>query len=373
MRNALSCLRSTILGVRTTWAVVGLTLIVLGLSEGGLRIVFWLKDVQSAPAIPDRRVLEQGYHNEAWAGDHFRELAKLEDRWQPFVYFRQKPFSGKTIHVDSEGRRATWTPKGQVPSPPEPKPIKITFLGGSSLWGFGARDDHTIPSYVAKELARRGVNAEIRNLAEIGYVNSQELIALIAELQAGERPDYVVFHDGVNDTTSALLEGTAGVTTNEINRQREFNILHSPGRLIGNFAAHFIKESALLRLARSIRRRIGSGSSTAYPNPSADASAPGSITATSAGRTRPTRTCSSTSAPRTDTTPSASAGCSSPSPSPAACKPCAPTASSTKPPPQEATPDGSATFSASPSNTPPATPPSCGNRPFLAAKRDPLD
>jgi lysophospholipase L1-like esterase len=270
MRKVLSRLRSTIPVIRTTWAIVGLTLIVLGLSEGGLRLVFWLKDLRGVPSLPDRRVLERGYHNEAWAIDHFRELASLADRGQPVLYVRQQPFTGQTIHTDSDGCRATWTARVPAPSPPGPKPIKITFLGGSSLWGFGARDDHTIPSHVAKELDRRGVAAEVRNLAEIGYVNSQELIALIGDLQGGRRPDYVIFYDGVNDTTSALLEGTAGVSTNESNRRHEFNILHSPGRLIGNFLALNIKESALLRLAQSIRRRLGSRITKAYPNPSPD-------------------------------------------------------------------------------------------------------
>ena len=53
------------------------------------------------------------------------------------------------------------------------------------------------------------MRVEIRNLAEIGYVSTQEMIALVRELQSGYRPDLVLFYDGVNDTTSALLEGEA--------------------------------------------------------------------------------------------------------------------------------------------------------------------
>ena len=60
----------------------------------------------------------------------------------------------------------------------------------------------------------------LKNLSEIGYVSTQELVALFQELQAGYRPDVVIFYDGVNDTTSALLEREAGLTTNEVNRRR---------------------------------------------------------------------------------------------------------------------------------------------------------
>ena len=83
------------------------------------------------------------------------------------------------------------------------------MLGGSSLWGFGARDDHTIPSLIARELHEHGVRVEIRNLAEIGYVSTQEMIALSASSSRAIGPDLVLFYDGVNDTTSALLEGEA--------------------------------------------------------------------------------------------------------------------------------------------------------------------
>ena len=94
------------------------------------------------------------------------------------------------------------------------------MLGGSSLWGFGARDDQTIPSLLARSLDEQGWRVELKNLAEIGYVSTQEVIALTRELQAGYRPDLVIFYDGVNDTTSALLEGEPGLTTNEINRRQ---------------------------------------------------------------------------------------------------------------------------------------------------------
>ena len=75
------------------------------------------------------------------------------------------------------------------------------MLGGSSLWGFGARDDQSIPSLVVHAMYERGWRVELKNLAEIGYVSTQEFVALYRELQAGYRPDVVIFYDGVNDTT----------------------------------------------------------------------------------------------------------------------------------------------------------------------------
>ena len=100
---------------------------------------------------------------------------------------------------------------------------------------------------------------EVRNLAEIGYVSTQELIALTRELQQGYRPDLVLFYDGVNDTTSALLEGKPTLSTNEINRVREFNLSQSPGRLAAALVGNLVKNSAFFRVAGSVARRSGLG------------------------------------------------------------------------------------------------------------------
>ena len=86
------------------------------------------------------------------------------------------------------------------------------------------------------------------------------------ELQAGYRPDVVLFYDGVNDTTSALLEGRPTLTTNEINRVREFNLLQSPGRLTAALAWNLVKDSGSFRLAQSLSRRFGRGPAVAYPS-----------------------------------------------------------------------------------------------------------
>ena len=64
------------------------------------------------------------------------ELRALEDRWESYVYFRQRPFAGHTISIDSQGLRRTSVP----PSSGDPKrrAIKVLMLGGSTLWGYGA-------------------------------------------------------------------------------------------------------------------------------------------------------------------------------------------------------------------------------------------
>src|SRR4051812_33489964 len=85
------------------------------------------------------------------------------------------------------------------------------------------------------------------------------MIALVRELHQGYPPDVVLFYDGVNDTTSALLEREATLTTNEINRVREFNLLQSPSRLTAALASKLVGGSALFRLASPVQSRLSGG------------------------------------------------------------------------------------------------------------------
>jgi lysophospholipase L1-like esterase len=270
MRNVLLHFRRFLQFLRTTWSIAGITLLAIVLMESGFRLIFWVKDHFAAEAVPDRRVIEAGYGGEAWPALHYRELQALEHRWEPYVYFRPKPFAGQTITIDREGLRHTWTPPPAADRPG--KVFRILSLGGSSLWGYGARDDRTIPSLVAREMYDRGYRVEVRNLAEIGYVSTQEVVALLRELQSGYRPDLVIFYDGVNDTTSAWIEGEAGVTTNEQNRRAEFNLSQSPSRLAASLIANLVRDSGLYRFAQVIGRRLGGARGVPdRPTPAKDA------------------------------------------------------------------------------------------------------
>jgi lysophospholipase L1-like esterase len=245
--------------LRTGWSILGITLVAILILEAGLRVTFAIRDRLTAQPVPDRRVLSEGYGGATWPIQHYRELEQIEERWQPYVFFRPKPFQGRTITIGLDGLRATWQPSAPASDQPAHDPVKVLMLGGSSLWGFGARDDQTIPSLLARILHEQGRRVEVRNLSEIGYVNTQERIALTQELQTGYRPDIVVFFDGVNDTTSALLAREAGLTTNEINRRGEFNLLQSAPRLAGALGARLLKDSGSNRFAQAIRLRLTGG------------------------------------------------------------------------------------------------------------------
>jgi hypothetical protein len=174
--------------------------------------------------------------------DYWREFLALENGWSPYVYWRRRPHQGRFINVDSNGLRAT-VPSGAPDTSP-----KIFMFGGSTTWGTGVRDEFTIPSVLARELAQRGLAATVVNFAETGWVTTQERIALELALQQGLRPDLVIFYDGINDTYSAWQQGIAGRPQNERNRFGEFNLLQR--RRLSDRA-----QSVLLEVALSLNSR----------------------------------------------------------------------------------------------------------------------
>ncbi|MGQ0549335.1 MAG: SGNH/GDSL hydrolase family protein [Armatimonadota bacterium] len=208
--------------VRTVWINVGVGLLVLVMLEGAFQLFFLIRDrARPATSVVTVDRLQAANPGQEWVRDYHAELiVAVRERWRPYVYWRARPYKGAHISIDDDGLRRTWNAS---PSP-APGQAKIFMFGGSTLWGYGARDEFTIPSLVSKKLASRLPAAPyVVNYGEPGYVSTQELITLILELRKGNVPDVVIFYDGVNDAWAAFQSGVAGIPQNEINRVTEFN------------------------------------------------------------------------------------------------------------------------------------------------------
>jgi lysophospholipase L1-like esterase len=248
--------------IKDAWHVAGITLLLLCFLEASLSLAFRIKDRSRAPTDP--RAAADTYSDPAWVQKYYAEAqerpgslntAGLE--WHSYVYWRRKPFAGSYINIDGDGLRKTMLPE---PSPTAPNPVmKVFVFGGSTIWGTGVDDAATIPSLLGKELQRQGTVARIVNFGETGYVSTQEVMALMLQLQKGQIPDVVIFYDGVNDTFSAYQQQMAGLPQNEFNRGREFN-LSSPVAFKQRREMVFqdvLSRLATLRLARSVLQRMG--------------------------------------------------------------------------------------------------------------------
>jgi hypothetical protein len=229
-------------GLREVWVGVGVTLVLLAAAEGVSRMI-----LAAMPRLVDPRSHADLYPAEPWVAQMYAEKVLCgQMRWEPYLYWRRKACSGEYVNVDAMGLRRTWA----APAAPGRRPLRIFFFGGSAAWGTGARDEHTIPSELAKYLAAAGIYAQVVNYGETGYVSTQSVIALLRELQRGHRPDVALFYIGPNEMLAALAESDVATPLNEEHRRQEFDILRRGKQLtvaaLRTVAAH----SALGRLMR---------------------------------------------------------------------------------------------------------------------------
>ncbi|MCB2264403.1 MAG: SGNH/GDSL hydrolase family protein, partial [Candidatus Thiosymbion ectosymbiont of Robbea hypermnestra] len=257
-------------GLRTGWLILGILLLLIVLGEAGLRLALtardWLLDRpltehQVAEDKIDRWARADAYQGATWTHGYFRELERVRPfPWQPYVYWRRPPYQGRYIRVDRNGLRATWNPPSRDDILDDPPPVRIFAFGGSTMWGWGARDDYTIASHLSKLLHARGYRAEVTNYGQLGYVSTQEAIVLLRGIHRGERPDIALFYDGINEVFASAMNAAAGIPQNEWRRHAEFALLDRPRRLSGNLGRRFLDRNlwGFERFLAGLRRRVRS-------------------------------------------------------------------------------------------------------------------
>jgi hypothetical protein len=127
--------------------------------------------------------------------------------YQPWVGFSERVFHSERLNVDEAmpmPTRRTWqnSDRGERP------PLVIWTFGGSTMFGWGVPDDETIASHLAKTLARTLPERSVTviNYGHSYFFSSQELALFQTLLRRGERCDFAVFLDGLNDAFSNALE-----------------------------------------------------------------------------------------------------------------------------------------------------------------------
>jgi lysophospholipase L1-like esterase len=184
-------------------------LVVLVAVEAGLHVVdFVARRLQPSPAALPFRGL---YQDQEWAAALARESDKphRDQHYHPYLTWISKPVQGRYVNIDRDAGRRTWNP---ADLPPDAAAVYV--FGGSACWGWGARDDHTIPSQLSRLLNAQAPRFRVYNYAEPAYTFTQGLLYLILKLRQGARPDYVIFYDGFNDVYGAYQSGQAGAQQN---------------------------------------------------------------------------------------------------------------------------------------------------------------
>jgi len=120
-------------------------------------------------------------------------------QYEPWVEFRNADFTGKFVNVQDGVRKSI---PSEYINTRSHDTVDIYFFGGSTTFGFNLSDEETIPSQFVKlykEKYPEGKSIRIRNFGTPTYYSYQELMLFTKLIYGGDRPDVVVFLDGVND------------------------------------------------------------------------------------------------------------------------------------------------------------------------------
>jgi lysophospholipase L1-like esterase len=201
--------------------VLGILILLLAIDVGAGALFDALDgqdDTPRATGSPNSQLLYPGVtagRDEPWREDLGWDITHAWDgkTYHPYLGWTLDDFESRYVNVRDGVRRSY-----QQPGLPADAPT-VYFFGGSAMFGWFQRDEHTIPSEVARLAEADGIPVRVTNYATPAYVNWQESLQLQALVSAGQAPDVAVFYDGANELVSQFTQGPHDDPETTLSRQ----------------------------------------------------------------------------------------------------------------------------------------------------------
>ena len=186
-------------------------------------------------------------------------VVKNKEMWKEYVKANQfehishlghkrLPHKGTYINIDTNRNRHTINPTIKDTSHLK----TVWFFGGSTMWGTGAENDSvTIPSLVIQMLNERDEDFDYVgvNFGESGYTSTQSMIQFLISLRT-DKPDFIIFLDGVNDCGNSFNSGLADVESQYLIKKYIFENKKDPDYSISKII-FFMRRFGLMDSARN--------------------------------------------------------------------------------------------------------------------------
>lgn len=169
-----------------------LLLLLAALVGAASAVLLWpertLEQERAAPVVlrpqvfepeAQERVLAYAFADEPWAKQAIEDAGKMIGEPDPVLGWRGR--DRRTTYVNFvDGRRVSYEPEDPT--------VTVWFFGGSTMFGDGQRDEHTIPSEVARLSEADGLPIRVINFGVASYNNYQGTMAFIEALSLESPP-----------------------------------------------------------------------------------------------------------------------------------------------------------------------------------------
>ena len=185
--GALARLRE-VASVALTMAIL---VIVTGVGVSVFRVVAPTATV--GPTVADNPPAFEGLE---WYPDYLADVSwvfRESVAWRSLRDRRLLDVETGTINI-RRGVRTSWSP----PACDCPR-LTVWMYGGSTTFGLGQRDDHTIASEIARAAWEEGIALDVVNRGMPGHGHWTEADRFSWDLTVEDPPDLVFFYDGVNE------------------------------------------------------------------------------------------------------------------------------------------------------------------------------
>ena len=193
-------------------AVVPLSLAIVVVGYWVFANFGWLRELGTDPTdlpVPGAYQDDIADTGRRWYDDLQRDFESFY--WAAYNPARTPPlrdFRSETVNVEGAARRTWRAPECGC------RRLKVWIYGGSTTFGQGQRDEHTIASELARVAAAKGVTVDVTNRGVLGEQQWIEGERFGRDLAFGDdRPDLVVFYDGVNEVMAAARRSELGFPT----------------------------------------------------------------------------------------------------------------------------------------------------------------
>lgn len=174
--------------------------LLLGAVLGGTHLLPGARgaDISDTKAWHDSWLDTPAYEGLPWASGYVRDLSNSMTETVPdyrsYLVYGEEDFASGTVNV-VHGRRISY----EASMPRGAEPARVAFFGGSTMFGEGQRDLHTIPSEFVRAAEAEGIRVEAQNFGVSAWVIWQEYLAFEQALARGEHYDMAIFYDGINE------------------------------------------------------------------------------------------------------------------------------------------------------------------------------